>query len=104
MYRFQQLGELLSGLSGWFREFSSVLLPAERRGRSSFGCSSSAEARRDVEFELSWASRVERLGIELSLVGMSGPASAGLSLSLLFDNCIGRKRDVGGVVLAGALA
>jgi len=46
-----------------------------------------------------------RLGVRIEPHGIRKirrePVSFGPSL---FDNCIGRKRDVGGVVLAGALA
>ena len=45
-----------------------------------------------------------KFGLRLSFGG--GPSQSlvlawGLLASSLFDNCIGRKRDVGGVVLAG---
>ena len=45
-----------------------------------------------MEFGLNWALAAGRLRVWFRLWSFG---------SLLFDNCIGRKRDVGGGVLAG---
>ena len=75
-----------------FGNFSSALLPAERRGRRGFVCFllRVSEAFRNSGSDL--ALQAVRLG-----VWFDRPWGIGF---LLFDNCIGRKRDVGGVVLA----
>src|SRR5277367_7066939 len=88
----QRLGAPLERPSGGFRNFPSALLPAERRGRRIFGRSCRASARRLWNSSLSRALAASRRGLVFAY-GASG--------SSLFDNCIGRKRDVGGGVLAG---
>src|SRR5271167_4975970 len=88
----QRLGALLERLSGGFRDFPSALLPAERRGRRILGRSCCASVRRLWNSSSSRASAAVRWGLVLAY---------GASRSSLFDNCIGRKRDVGGGVLAG---
>jgi hypothetical protein len=84
-----------------FGNFSSALFPAERRGgeaavvpasreRSSFEFGLELELRRRIALEEKF---------EFKRIGTSS-ASWHCFVPLLFDNCIGRKRDVGGVVLA----
>ena len=90
----RRFGELRGGRTGGLRDFSNALLPAERRGRENFRLSPVARER--------GVKKVSSLG--LSFGDGSSPslvfACWGFG-SLLFDNRIGRKRDVGGGVLAG---
>ena len=96
------LAGLLGCLSGWFRDFSSALLPAERRGRSIFGrlCRAEARPRHGIEAQLELCWRIASKS--KCALGSKGDRLRPVFFDpLLFDNCIGRKRDVGGGVLAG---
>ena len=86
-----------------FGNFSNTILPAERRGRKkrrSFLLRVS-EALSNSGSDLSSAGGSPRSRCSRPIGQETGVSRAVLIL-LLFDNCIGRKRDVGGVVLAGA--
>src|ERR1700722_20370938 len=79
--------------SAGYGNFPNALLPAVRRGRRIFGRFRTARKRGSTEFGPEtglWRRVASRFGFCLWSFG-----------SLLFDNCIGRKRDVGGGVLAG---
>ena len=88
----QRFGALLERLCGGSRDFPSALLPAERRGG---GFSVVPVGRKRGEIEIQARSELWRRNAARFGLGLWG------SGSLLFDNCIGRKRDVGGGVLAG---
>ena len=96
------LASLLERFKYRFRDFSSALLPAERRGRSFFGRFCFTKAKPDASLQFAPNSKGDKLVRSAQGVGwVNSGAKPGRVGPLLFDNCIGRKRDVGGVVLAG---
>src|SRR5271165_6244252 len=65
----QRLGGPFRRLSGWFRDLSSLLLPAERRGRRIFGRLDRAKARDVTIWSSSRVSRADRPEVDLVFRG-----------------------------------